>query len=332
MAHTEPSRLDDDRLAAPSDRPLARLGVEAHGGAAAFDIILMQDCSVLDNSSEAALDQEYNAKLCSVEDESALSDVANLLRSKGFNTVEVALSTAGAQVRPEARKSAADIRDIYAAPELSSAAREAYIAPLRRIARGIDVDAEARELLRRASAPRRPYVSVRLAVAHEDRRQAFRCTCCARRRGAFLLQAAVHGGVVIEVEHVVLRQVAVHELADLEHAPHVAHAVPVALREAAVAEVRVLQAWRWPAVRADELHHEDVVLQQDGLRRRDAGGVQAPQVAHLLLSPGLDHLARVRLAVAVTEAVLAAHVPGEGSGSGSGSGSARQASAGPGLG
>ena len=96
--------------------------VEASGGAAAFDIILVQDCSVLDNSSEAALDQEYNAKLCSAEDESALSDVANLLRSKGFSTVEVALSTAGAQVRPEARKSAADIRDIYAAPELSSAA------------------------------------------------------------------------------------------------------------------------------------------------------------------------------------------------------------------
>ena len=61
--------------------------VEAYGGAAAFDIILVQDCSVLDNSSEAALDQEYNAKLCSAEDESALSDVANLLRSKGFNTV-----------------------------------------------------------------------------------------------------------------------------------------------------------------------------------------------------------------------------------------------------
>ena len=54
--------------------------VEAYGGAAAFDIILVQDCSVLDNSSEAALDQEYNAKLCSAEDEAALSDVASLLR------------------------------------------------------------------------------------------------------------------------------------------------------------------------------------------------------------------------------------------------------------
>jgi hypothetical protein len=120
--------------------------VEAYGGAAAFDIILVQDCSVLDNTSEAALDQDYNAKLCSAEEASALADVANLLRSKGFNTVDVALSTAGAQLRPEARKSVADIRDIYTAPELSAAAREAYIATLRRIARGIDVDADAHEL------------------------------------------------------------------------------------------------------------------------------------------------------------------------------------------
>jgi hypothetical protein len=120
--------------------------VDAYGGPAAFDIILVQDCSVLDNTTEAKLDQEYNARLCSAEEESALADVANLLRSKGFNTVEVALSTAGAQVRPASRQSVADIRDIYAAPELSPAAREAYIATLRRIARGIDVDAEAHEL------------------------------------------------------------------------------------------------------------------------------------------------------------------------------------------
>ena len=58
----------------------------------------------------------------------------------------MALSKVGAQVRPESRKSAADICDIYLMPELSSAAREAYIATLRRIARGINVDAEAHEL------------------------------------------------------------------------------------------------------------------------------------------------------------------------------------------
>jgi hypothetical protein len=92
------------------------------------------------------LDQEYNAKLCSAEDESALADVRDLLRSKGFNSVQVALSTAGAQVRPDSRKSAADIRDIYSDAELSDAARQAYIATLRRIARGIDLDAEAHEL------------------------------------------------------------------------------------------------------------------------------------------------------------------------------------------
>ena len=120
--------------------------LEAYGGAPAFDLILVQDCSVLDNTSGAALDQEYNARLCSAEAESALEDVAELLRSKGFNTVRVALSTAGAQIRPESRKTVADIHDVYTAPDLSDAAREAYIATLRRIARGIDVDAEAHEL------------------------------------------------------------------------------------------------------------------------------------------------------------------------------------------
>ena len=106
----------------------------------------MQDCSVLDNSADAVLDQEYNAKLCSAEEGSALADVTSLLRSKGFNSVQVALSTAGSQVRPDSRQSASDIRNIYADPDLSEPEREAYVATLRRIARGIDVDAEAHEL------------------------------------------------------------------------------------------------------------------------------------------------------------------------------------------
>lgn len=91
--------------------------VNAYGGPAAFDIILVQDCSVLDNSADAALDQEYNAKLCSAEEGSALADVTSLLRSKGFNSVQVALSTAGAQLRPDSRQSASDIRNIYADPD-----------------------------------------------------------------------------------------------------------------------------------------------------------------------------------------------------------------------
>jgi hypothetical protein len=46
--------------------------VEAYGGAPAFALILVKDCSVLDNNLGAALDQEYNARLCSAEAESAL--------------------------------------------------------------------------------------------------------------------------------------------------------------------------------------------------------------------------------------------------------------------
>ena len=49
--------------------------VNAFGGAQAFDIILVQDCSVLDNSADVALDQKYNAKLCSAEADSALADL-----------------------------------------------------------------------------------------------------------------------------------------------------------------------------------------------------------------------------------------------------------------
>jgi len=120
--------------------------VEQYGGPVAFDIILVQDCSVLDNTAEASLDQAYNARLCSAEEDSALLYVRDLLRSKGFNSVEVGLSTTGAQILQQSAKSASEIYSIYADPELSERAREAYIATLRRIAKGIDVDAEAHEL------------------------------------------------------------------------------------------------------------------------------------------------------------------------------------------
>jgi hypothetical protein len=120
--------------------------VKAYGGPSAFELILVQDCSVLDNSESGSLDQDYNAKLCSAEENSALEDVSNLLRSKGFADVKVALSTAGAQIRPESSESEAAIQNIYMDVGLSETARAAYIDTLRRIARGIDVDAEAHEL------------------------------------------------------------------------------------------------------------------------------------------------------------------------------------------
>jgi hypothetical protein len=116
--------------------------VDQYGGHAAFDIILVQDCSVLDNTAKASLDQAYNARLCSAEEDSALLDVRDLLCSKGFNSVEVGLLTTGAQILPQSAKSASEIYSNYADPELSERAREAYIATLRRIARGIDVDAK----------------------------------------------------------------------------------------------------------------------------------------------------------------------------------------------
>ena len=95
----------------------------------------------MDNAADAALDQEYNARLCSHESDPALAEVAALFRSKDFNSAEVVLSTTGAQIRPESGKSADEIHDVYAAPGLADDARQAYIATIRRIARGIDVDA-----------------------------------------------------------------------------------------------------------------------------------------------------------------------------------------------
>lgn len=120
--------------------------VAEYGGPQAFDITLVQDCSVLNNGSKQTLDKKYNAKLCSMEDGSALSGVAELLRSKGFNSVRVALSTTGAQLRPTDERSKSEIQTIHANPSASDEERAAYIATLRRIARGIDVDAEAHEL------------------------------------------------------------------------------------------------------------------------------------------------------------------------------------------
>ncbi len=120
--------------------------VAEYGGPKAFDITLVQDCSVLNNGSKSTLDKKYNARLCSVEDGSALSGVAELLRSKGFNSVQMALSTTGAQLRPTDEQSKSEIQTIHTAPSTSDEERAAYIATLRRIAKGIDVDAEAHEL------------------------------------------------------------------------------------------------------------------------------------------------------------------------------------------
>ena len=65
------------------------------------------------------------------------------------------------------------------------------------------------------------------------------------------------------------------------------------------------------AIGANELHGEQMHAQVQGLGRADAAGVDAGQVAALLLSPGLDHLARVAAAVARAEAEVACHIPAQ---------------------
>jgi hypothetical protein len=49
-------------------------------------------------------------------------------------------------------------------------------------------------------------------------------------------------------------------------------------------------------------------LEQKRLGTRYPSDMQALQIAHLFLGPGLDHLAGVRLTIAVAEAILAGYV------------------------
>lgn len=51
-----------------------------------------------------------------------------------------------------------------------------------------------------------------------------------------------------------------------------------------------------------------MLAQGDGLGRPDARLMKPIQVAKLLLSPHLDHLARVAAAVAVAEAMVTCHI------------------------
>jgi len=109
-------------------------------------------------------------------------------------------------------------------------------------------------------------------------------------------------------EHIIFGQVPVHQLARVVHGPHVQTRLPVGLCQLFARQLRILQTGRRPAVLSHEFHHQNVVLEQDRLRRRHARGIQATQVAHFFLGPRFHHLARVRLAVAVPVPKLAAHV------------------------
>mmetsp|Transcript_10753 Transcript_10753/g.44098 ORF Transcript_10753/g.44098 Transcript_10753/m.44098 type:complete len:750 (+) Transcript_10753:570-2819(+) len=115
--------------------------------------------------------------------------------------------------------------------------------------------------------------------------------------------------VALEVEDVVLAEVAVDELAGLVHDAHELDALQVERRELPCGEPPavhcILELGRRHAVLADVGHDQHVLPQVQRLRAENAGLVEAGEVAHLLLGPELDHLAGIVLAEAAPEAEVA---------------------------
>ena len=72
-----------------------------------------------------------------------------------------------------------------------------------------------------------------------------------------------------------------------------------------------LETGRCHAISTNELHHQDVTAQLQRSRAADGGCVEAHEVAPLLLSPHLDHLPGVVLAVAGPEPGILCHIPAQ---------------------
>eukprot|EP00968_Pinguiococcus_pyrenoidosus_P026605 scaffold7114_cov264-Pinguiococcus_pyrenoidosus.AAC.9 len=114
--------------------------------------------------------------------------------------------------------------------------------------------------------------------------------------------------LAIVVQHVILGQIAVHQAAAMEHQAHLPHHLPVATLQALQTQVRIFQPRSRPSLGPEKLHHQHVPLQQHRLRARNAGILESPQVADLLLGPHRHHLPRVAPAVPVSEAPLSGDV------------------------
>jgi hypothetical protein len=66
----------------------------------------------------------------------------------------------------------------------------------------------------------------------------------------------------------------------------------------------LFESWSTPPIIAEEVHNQDVLLEEsgDGAGNSDRG--QSLEVPHLFLSPSADHFPRVRFAITMTEAML----------------------------
>mmetsp|Transcript_25148 Transcript_25148/g.59898 ORF Transcript_25148/g.59898 Transcript_25148/m.59898 type:complete len:288 (-) Transcript_25148:407-1270(-) len=109
-------------------------------------------------------------------------------------------------------------------------------------------------------------------------------------------------------EDVVLAEVRVHEAAALVQHADDPHQLLVGRAQLGLREVGVLEPRGRDALRSDKVHDEHVGAEEHRLGCPDAGGAKAGEVAHLLLSPNLDHLAGVALPVAPAESAVAGDV------------------------
>ena len=109
-------------------------------------------------------------------------------------------------------------------------------------------------------------------------------------------------------QDVVFAQVGVYQLALSVELPHDQDTLQIELPRLPLGQIHVFELRRGPAVDPDELHEEHVAAQEDGAGARDAVGVEARQVPHLLLGPESDHLPGVVAGVAVPESEFSGHV------------------------
>mmetsp|Transcript_25722 Transcript_25722/g.69802 ORF Transcript_25722/g.69802 Transcript_25722/m.69802 type:complete len:458 (+) Transcript_25722:461-1834(+) len=106
------------------------------------------------------------------------------------------------------------------------------------------------------------------------------------------------------VQDVVLAEVRMHQAASLIQGADGHHHLCVSLAQACRGQVSVTKPRRRHTILSNEFHDQHVHAQLNGGRHVQACGLEPCQVAQLLLSPHLDHLARVAAAVACLEPVV----------------------------
>mmetsp|Transcript_100536 Transcript_100536/g.173635 ORF Transcript_100536/g.173635 Transcript_100536/m.173635 type:complete len:249 (-) Transcript_100536:381-1127(-) len=114
--------------------------------------------------------------------------------------------------------------------------------------------------------------------------------------------------VSLQPQDIVLREIPVHQSALLIDDAGLFDELHVAAPVLVDVQLDIMQPGGRPTLMPDEVHHQDVLLQDLDLWAQYTCMLQTFEVAALLLSPCPHHLAGVGLAVALAEAEFAANV------------------------